>query len=254
VNKQDTWNNISRVPELKAITFLVCPPEEAEAHRAAGRNVIERPVNGIANVRRWIVELAQSEGTETVIMLDDDLAFFYRRSPDAYNLRQATDDDLVKIFRRLDEIVTRDGYVHAGLSPRQMNNAHFPATEREVMRMNAVHCVNARRLKELGVNYRDDPRIAVMEEYEMTLRLFKMGYPNRVIVQAAWDQCGVSGAPGGCALFRTSAVQTEGAHLLAELHPDVVTVVIKTPKNAGEGMANRTDVRIQWKKAFQKMV
>lgn len=228
---------------------LVAPTEEVDAHRAKGRTVLDRgDVKGIANVRQWIVDQADED---VVIMLDDDLGFFKRRIPTAYNLRPAdTFEDQLEIFEALYNTIAVEGYVHAGISPRQMNNQHFPAEFKEVMRMNAVHAVSKSKLQELGLRYTDDG-VQIQEEYHLTLRLLKKGYPNKVWTKFAWDQQGVSGAPGGCSLFRTSQVQADGASLLESLHPDVVKVINKSPKNAGAEMANRLDVRIQWKKAYQ---
>jgi hypothetical protein len=68
-------------------------------------------------------------------------------------------------------------------------------------------------------------------------------------VDWAWNQRG-SGAVGGCSGYRNNEVQTEAANELHRLFPDFVTVVTKKSKSSWQGMEERTDVRIQWKKAF----
>jgi hypothetical protein len=181
-------------------------------------------------------------------MLDDDLDFFVRRNPDAYNLKQAAPEEKIVLFERLHSYVDSGKYVHAGLSPRQMNNQHFPATEKEVTRINAVHCLNAEYIRTLPFKYDD---VDFMEDYHMTLSLLEMGLPNVQITDAAWDQTRGSNATGGFSLSRTTARQKASAEKLAAAHPDFVKVVEKTPKTGwGSEMKTRTDVRIQWKKAY----
>lgn len=243
VDAQGTWDNLT--PELKECTTLVAPEEEVPAHSVQGRNVIARPQLPLSGVRQWICELSPEP---TVIMLDDDLAFFVRKRPDAYNLKPAEGQELNELFNRLYNYVASGSYAHAGLSPRQMNNQHFPATEKYVTRMNAVHCVNRDTLQLTNVRY---DAVTLMEDYHVTLSLFKAGFPNIQITDAAWDQTRGSGASGGFSHYRNQKTQQEAAETLASLHPDCVKVVLKEPKGSwGGDMKTRHDVRVQWKKAY----
>lgn len=245
LNAQFTWQNLT--PELRAVTRLVCPAEEVEAHQNAQRNAVARPPVRLAAVRQWLVE-ELCNPDEPVIMLDDDLDFFVRKNPDAYNLTPARGDRQNELFQRLHDLVDSEEFAHAGLSPRQMNNQHFPATTRQTMRMNAVHCVDPRVLKRENVRYDD---VDMMEDYHVTLSLFRLGYDNSVIVDGAWDQTKGSGAPGGFSHYRTGQTQSAAAYRLQELHPQFVTVVKKAPKTgAGDFAGERDDVRVQWRKAY----
>lgn len=241
-NAQFTWANLPAGLQAKA--QLVCPEEEVESHFAAGRLALARPKLKLAGVRQWLVET--NTDCRAIIMLDDDLSFFVRKSPDAHNLRQAEDDDVIKIFDRLYEMI-ESGEVHGGLSPRQGNNWLYPETVVYNTRMNAVHCVNPTAIVESGVRYDE---VDMMEDYHVTLSLLKKGIRNFQIADAAWDQNRGSGAPGGFSHYRTSETQEKAALRLAELHPDVVTVTRKTPKTGSGGFSGeRVDVRVGWKKA-----
>jgi hypothetical protein len=203
----------------------------------------------LSGVRQWIVsELADQE--QPVIMLDDDLSFFVRKDPDKWNLIAANPEQTETIFGRLNEHVASGMFAHAGLSPRQMNNTHFPHTEQRTMRMNAVHCVDPKVLAKEGIRY---DTVELMEDYHVTLSLFAKGYDNIVLTDAAWDQNRGSGADGGFALTRTKELQEAAAHKLADLHPGVVKIVIKKPKT-GQGEVwggERTDVKVMWMQALR---
>lgn len=247
VNAQYTWDNLT--PALRAITKLCVPEAEIQQHLDLGRNAVVRPPVKLAGVRQWIVsELADQ--TQPVIMMDDDLGFFNRRDPGAYNLQPISKHpDLNVLFQDLNDLVALEGYAHAGLSPRQGNNRLFPETRVYNTRINAVHCVNPAVLSKEGVAY---DTVDMMEDYHVTLSLLERGYGNVALADRAWDQVKGSGAPGGFSHYRNRETQTAAANRLAELHPQFVTVVEKTPKTgSGDFSGTRTDVRIQWKKAYE---
>lgn len=243
VEHQATWDALPAHLTGGGYVTLVCPSSEVEEHVRRGRVALARPVNGIAKVRQWITEQAD---TDHILMLDDDLTFFIRKDPSAYNLRPTNPLDLLNLFDRMGRYL-KEGWPMVGLSPRQMNNAHFPDTEIYDTRMNAVNCFNREIMKKIGVKFDD---VDIMEDYHVVLSFLRNGYGNICIVDHAWDQVGVSGAAGGCSLYRTPKLQEAGAHTLHEYHPEFVSVVQKTPKGGwGQGMTTRTDVRVSWKKA-----
>lgn len=244
---QFTWKNLT--PELRACATLVCPAEEVQSHQDRGRRALARPPLRLAAVRQWLVDEVADQ-SQPVIMLDDDLSFFYRAEPDKHNLLPITPRRLNSLFERLNEYVDSEEYAHAGLSPRQFNNTLFPATEIRTTRMNAVHCVDPRVLKKHGIRYDD---VDMMEDYHVTLSLFRKGEDNVVIADHAWDQNRGSGAEGGFAHFRTKETQAAAAERLAQLHPDFVKVVTKKPKT-GQGEVwggERVDVAVRWTDAFR---
>lgn len=246
IQSQFTWDNLP--VSLRHSTMLVCPPEEVEQHLELGRNVLPRPPLKLSGVRQWLVDTYADE--PAIIMCDDDLSFFVRKSPDAHNLRPADSAETHEIFARMYRSVSLGEYAHVGLSPRQGNNWLYPAKEVKDTRMNAVHCVSPATLISLGVKYDE---VDMMEDYHVTLSLFEKGFGNMALADAAWDQNRGSGAPGGFSHYRTSETQKNAAERLAELHPDSVKVVVKKPKTgAGDFAGERVDVRVQWKKTAER--
>ena len=163
---------------------------EVQEHSKRGRATIARPVQGIANVRQWIVD--QHTHDDTVIMCDDDLGFFIRANAGSWNLKPANIDEATCIFEDIHEVVETGEFGHSGLTPRQMNNVHFPDTWIYSAKMNAVHCVSKSLLHREKIKYND---VELMEDYYVTLSLLRKGYNNKIFCAGAWDQRGVSGAP-----------------------------------------------------------
>jgi|TARA_Y100000052_G_scaffold27496_1_gene35732 hypothetical protein len=243
VGKQTTWESIGPIGREHAV--LVCPSEEIEEHKKHGRNCLDRGgMRGISNVRQFIINHAVESGLDKIIMLDDDLVFGRRISRDAPNLRKTNQQEMHELWERMEGLL--DGFDHVGVSPRQMNDKHFPHISKDCMRQNAVHGLNPKTLHKEGIRYDAMP---LMEDYYVTLKLFSRGYPNRVVVDWTWDQRGASGAAGGCSTYRDAALQETASLKLAQEFPDHVKAVQKTTKTGWEGMSTRWDVRVQWRKA-----
>jgi hypothetical protein len=245
ISKQNSYHSFPLEMRKSGQVVLVAPPEEVPLHEKQGRICIARPEGyRIAKTRQWICE--ERAVDNKVIMVDDDLAFFVRKDPDSYRLRPARTDEIETIFLRIWNNLDR--FAMAGLSPRQMNNVHFPDEEIFNTKINAVQGVRTDLLRKIGARYDD---VDIMEDYHVVLSFLERGYGNAVLVDCAWDQVALSGSAGGCSLYRTPEVQTAGSHHLSQLHPDFVKVVEKAPRTGWAGMATRIDVRVQWAKAFK---
>jgi hypothetical protein len=178
-------------------------------------------------------------------MMDDDMTFAYRptmASPKLVGL-PPEDNRLVELFVYWRKLAGQ--YAHVGLSARQGNN-RVDEEVKECCRMFNAYMYDMDRIKEADVV---PGRLQVMEDFDLTLQLLRQGLPNAVIYKWCWNQKG-SNAEGGCSQYRTNAMQTRAANLLAKLHPGFVRVVEKKSKN-WQGMETRTDVVIYWKKAFE---
>lgn len=234
----------------QARVVLVVPYAEAEAYKMA-HFASEYPftlrapdVNGIGSTRQWIIDYADSVCETKVLMLDDDLEFFARRTDDRTKLRKATPAQIRAMLSLASKLL--DKYAHIGVATREGAN-----------RNTAPVLHNTRLLRALG--YRADvltrervrfDRIPVMEDFDVALQLLRRGYSSAQINSYVQDQPG-SNTAGGCSTYRTAEVQEQGARGLAEAHLQFVTVVQKEPlKSGGWDGKPRTDVRIAWKKAY----
>ena len=243
LDKQTTWESIG--PEGRQSAMLVCPSDEVEEHTKNGRNCLDRGgIRGISNVRQYIINHAIESGHTKILMLDDDLVFGRRISDTAPNLRKTNQHEMHELWERMSQKL--NAYAHVGVSPRQMNDKHYPNVFKEGMRQNAIHGVQPHVLQKENIRY---DAVPLMEDYYVTLSLFNLGYPNYVIVDWTWDQRGASGAAGGCSTYRDADLQELASHKLAAEFPKYVKAVRKTTKTGWDNMTTRWDVRVQWKKA-----
>jgi len=203
--------------------------------------VLPKHIKTIAPTRQWIGEYAlRTMKLEKFVMMDDDLKLFRRKDKDSHKLQPVDDKDLVDMFTWISK--TLDSYAHCGISARE-GNGHIKKD----------FVINTRMMRVIGYrtamfNYVKHNRLQVMEDFDVTLQLLRLGCENIVNFTFANNQLGGSNYKGGCSEFRTLKVQRKAALKLAKLFPDYVTAYKKKMKSAWEGK-ERTDVRVQWKKA-----
>lgn len=233
--------------EMRCNTTLVVPSDQVEDYSRRNKfvTVQARPdyVKNVAMSRQYILETAPGP----FIMLDDDLKFFRRASPERHNLVQIAGRGVQEIWDRMERLIDA-GWDLVGLSPRQMNNAKFPNRYEVVTRQNAVHCINPEPFLSAGIRFDTVP---VMEDYYFVLSAFTEGIPNVAIVDAAWDQWGASGAAGGASTYRTADLQDQTALKMAELFPHTVKAVVKDTVGGLFAGQDVHDVRIQWRKQWK---
>lgn len=235
-----TWDHLP--PALQKNTYYVVGKKDfaAYAQRFPEDNVLMVDVKGIGKVRQHIIDI--SEGP--VLMLDDDLSFFVRREDDDRLLRKATLKEVKAGIALMERTLKR--FAHAAFAVREGANRNVEPTLLNIRCLRALG-YNADVLKREGVRF---DRLPVMEDFDVALQLLRKGYPSTTINTLLQDQ-GASNAPGGCSTYRSMEVQAKGAEGLAKLHPGLVTVVTKNAKSKG-AWAERRDVRVQWKKAFEE--
>jgi hypothetical protein len=147
------------------------------------------------------------------------------------------------MFRALEDMFRE--YAHVGVSMREGANRDIYPT-RECCRVaRAIGYRHETFFKE-KVDFRHS---TVMDDFEVTLQLLTKGYPNGVLNNWVQNQRG-SGTVGGASAYRTLAVHAHAAQTLALRYPQFVKTVQKTTKTAWGG-ATRTDVTVQWKKAYE---
>lgn len=226
----------------KRVTFVVDERDSAglwAKYRETGVTMLVHPpgIATIAQKRAWILG---SMKHEKIVMLDDDLRFAARLTPESTKLAPATPLQVLEGFIRLEDALSL--YAHAGFSARQGNN-NLEAGWHENTRMMYVLGYRTEVVREhcqLG-------RIEHREDMDYTLQLLRAGFANSVYTDLCVDQR-YNAAGGASASGRTVAASNADAHKLAELHPGVVKVVQK----AYSGSVPRQEVIVQWKKAYQK--
>jgi len=240
-DNQKTYKQLSFLDDV----YFVCDDHEASIHRELyGPNVLSDKFDGLGHKRQWIVDQFPNE---KIVMFDDDLDLCVRKSDESYHLRRSEDEDVVKMLAKMESLL--DVYPIVGLSSRQGNNNLFPKKIVYATRQTAVHAINTGTFKEHGLSYIDED-FPLMEDFNVLLSLLTQGIPNAVIADYAWNH-GASNAKGGCSAFRTPELQERCSNNLKAAFPDFVNVVTKKKKTGWEGMKERVDVIIQWKKAFE---
>lgn len=231
---------------------LVVPDRQRVNYLNVGHEVVLTPpgLEGISATREWILtELAKQRGEQFVLMLDDDMDFCWRPQMDSPELVTIKDRDRLKAMLDTIERWLLDGFVHVGISARQGNN-HEDQPYKDVARMMNAYAYSASWINEFAAAGKIVlGRMEVMEDFDLTLQLLRLGFPNRVSYEYCWNQRG-SGAEGGCSTYRTPEMQAAAAHKLAALHPGFVRVKEKNSPSQKGAMAKRVDVNVYWQKAF----
>lgn len=243
VNNQLTLENLP--PELYVQAILVCPSNEVgrmkQVHPHA--NVLAQPddIKFITDKRKWLVETCPED---KMVMLDDDLRFAVRREDDPGLFRKATNEDILQAFRELEETLSED-YPHAGFAARGMSIGDSARqggwqTAKRMMYTLGFYLPIARYWAEWG-------RIRIREDFDITLQLLSMGFPNKVNFSFVSDQKAFTPGGGDRPEERTVDISNEAAKQLQELHPEYVTLSEKTFVNS----PSRIEVVIQWQKALK---
>lgn len=229
----------------------------------AGKKMLAQ-IDGIAKKRQWMIE---NLGSQSIFQMDCDQYFFARcatkyryldggqwKLKEKYkgsdkikllgklNLKEDTlAETFQELLRRMTDKKSPDFYVHTCLSSRMGNNQE-DETWKIVGR--AMHSIGHRRDVLIKNNIRFD-EIRLREDFNVTLRLLRLGYPNAIYYDVC---CSPSdyGAAGGCSDERTTKLSNDQAVLLGKMHPGLVKVVEKNYDNQP-----RNEVVVSWKKAFE---
>lgn len=235
---------------------LVCAKADANVlmehgYPGQGVDILVTPpkIDGIAATRQWILEHAAKNGVDVALMLDDDLPTWCQREPDP---DPATGEDakyhkadLNEIERGLADFAKlMKKHAHGSIGHRLFCQRHPELYYNS--RMLRALAYNVPMVKEAGGKF----RLRVMEDFDMQLQLLTKGYDNIVYNRLVQDQY-ANNVDGGCAAYRTAEVQAQAAHDLAKHWPDFVTVTVRAPKREWGGMAERTDVKVNWNKAIK---
>lgn len=243
-----------QIPDGVDVVYVVGIDEVATyAVALATRHIPARVIGtayqpDIARVRQFIGEHARKDGLSKFVTMDDDVQLLVRKSEDDWPLVAADFDAVEKMLHWMD--TTLDTVENVAISGREGNNragVGGPTTLKientRAMRvqgfqteafLNCTHC-----------------RVRVMEDFDITLQILERGGSNVVSYYWAQGQRKTQDT-GGCSEWRTHEVHEESAKLLSKLHPGIVTLRQKNNKTDTDGFGTRTEVTVQWKRAYAK--
>ncbi len=239
------------------LVHLVVPTDQAKLYASMperrGIEVLPCPAKGIARTREWI---GQNAASEKFLMLDDDLRFFYRPKirplDDPLEGAGKPNDSPVRLYRSKPEHIRRtfemvekllDRYVHVAIGARE-GNQRLPVPLIECSRP-----LRALAYRRDAFNACEHARVAIMEDFDVTLQLLRKGCKNAIITCYSQDQY-LSQLPGGCSDYRTHEIHERNVRRLAKLHSPFVATRAKKNIHGGE-FGNRLEATIAWKAAYQ---
>jgi len=211
----------------------------------------------IAEKRHWIMRNIQAHN---IFMLDDDLTFFHRcalafrywdeekgmwqlNSPQGRIRlsRKATENDMLKGFAAVRAAFDLFGAV--GISQRR-NNDKVLADWRYTERLMFAFGINRALYNRLRIRF---DAVQCREDFHVTLALLEHGI-NNTVYYPMHQNPGNFGAAGGVSTERSLEQSNQQAHVLAKLHTGFVQCVERAYKSS----LPRTEVIVQWKKAYAK--
>lgn len=237
-------------PALRARTVYVVRDEEVDNYRRQLPKEISvlgcgQPAN-LSRKRVWIALHAHDRGEATHCQIDDDVSLHVRVSDSVVNLRYPTPAEVGALFTTIENLLAT--YQMVGVSAREGNN-HAGVGPPPLLR----ECTRSMRFYAFWTDTflrLDTARLPEMADFDTTLQLLRSGHKNAVINYYAQDQPG-SQLAGGCSVYRTAATHEDVAKRLQQLHPDFVALRTKQNKGAQAGFGTRTEVTVQWQKAFK---
>jgi hypothetical protein len=253
-DRADMVTTTNQIPiSYRKKTFIVVRKDQKRAYTKAnpGWTILACPEKGIAKTRQWIID---NSADRYAMMIDDDMQFGMRKDG---KLPNCIKSDMKSMFQLLESWLEA-GIVHVGVSQRFGNN-RVETSCIDITRMNNVYAYDTHVMRDLKKSHNigfhwleeQNPSATVMEDFAVTLNLFKLGYANRVTYDFCWSQK-QSGMEGGCSSYRTYDAQKTSAFEIAKHFPNIAIPVEKEAKVEWKGIGfKRWDLRIMWKKAYE---
>lgn len=210
-----------------------------------GIHTIPDNVDGIRGTRNECLKWAKNKNIEKLIMIDDDLRL--SKKPDAKTYRTFV-ADLGHFQEMVDDLLDHcsSEYPVVGITARQFSNGKTEPYE-ENTRIIQVFCLHIPTILKEKVNFTMCPNLVFMTDYAFTLTMLQRGYKNLCLNTYCRDDN--TQTPGGCAEYRDADSATKAAIALYRAFPKVVKPYVKT---SGTWGAQRVNVRISWKKAYNE--
>lgn len=199
--------------------------------------------------RQWCME--HFTEYKYILLMDDDLQFLWRDKD--LKLHKSSQPEVAMMVSEM--LVHLMEVPLVGVGPRFGNNT-VKAAYKEIGKCAACMGFNRDIYHRIQANFAPVPWLT-NEDIHINLHFLNAGYKNRILYNYAFVE--KSGAPGGCSTYRNSELLRKSAHWLVEHHPEV-SLKAKESKNAlwapeEKGGRNfRTDITVQWKKAYKPKV
>ncbi len=197
----------------------------------------------LALTRDIMLDYAIENNYTHYIMLDDDIRFASRPNLNSeyFPLTKETFEVMIKEVL----LMCSDEYPITGVVARQFSN-NFDTIYRENQRIIQLMCIHIPTIRKDRV-YFNALDLVCMSDYFFVLSYLKKGYKNRVITTFTRDD--KMQTEGGCSVYRTAQTVSDSAIKLHKAFPDCVSLAYK---RTGTWKEERIDVKMQWKKAFDK--
>jgi hypothetical protein len=235
-------------PELKKICKLATKESHVEKLRKHNPDaeilVLPDDTDGIAQTRQRCIDLLP----KGKVWMVDDLVKFQTRDENLKVLGWATHDEIKETYNAISRML--DHYAQVGLSSRPGNDKR-PVYKSDCSRVYTCYGLRTDILENLNIRfddmYNEDNDIKFFEDFYVNLSLITKGYPNTLLNEYIAEH--THNRKGGNSLIRTNELQAKSAQVLHSKFPNFVK--LKVIEGCwGSEMSNRTDVTIQWKKAF----
>jgi TET-associated glycosyltransferase-like protein len=233
---------LEHLPEIYADPAEIWVQEsQAERYRLYLDDIRVLPVHitTLGATRQYLVELYRGK---KIVLMDDDLTFYWRENPDDWHLTVPPEWAMVQMFNEVDEAL--DKYAHVGLSGREGQNrlTGYSSECTRYMRFTALNTAM------MPGHIRYD-RINGLSDFDMTLQLLRAGLPSLVFHRWAQGHQQTQARGGLAAGIRTHDRHASEIRQLCELHPGLVRPRKKANVSGGE-FGTREEMTVEWKMAL----
>ena len=195
---------------------------------------------GIAWTRYHIAK--EFSGQRNFIM-DDDLKFV-KIDPDQLKATTFGEAEFGEMIDQIDQKM--DEYVFGGLSTHNTPPNAKPFSECTRIYTNVFY---NEKFDPDTIDWGTD-HVLMPEDFHVTLQLLEAGVAN-VVFNHFRANPSATQSKGGCETFRTLENHNRGQEILAELHPEFVTVYEKeVPNGPWKGLMKKA-LKIKWKQAYE---
>lgn len=195
-------------------------------------------VRNLGQTRQYLLDLYRGE---KIVLMDDDLTFYWRKDPEDWHLTTPPPEALEEMFAELEFQLNE--YAHIGVSGREGQN-RLPAQPVTCDRYMRFLAYNTARFPD---HVRAD-RLSGMSDFDVNLQLLRAGLPSLILTRFAQGQPATQ-TPGGCSIDRTNDSHFAEVRKLCEMHAGIVVPRKKVNKSGG-AFGQRDEVTVSWKMAL----